>query len=135
MRIVLDTNVLVSAFLKPRSAPARILRLVIQGDLEIVINEDVLSEYSEVLARPKFKLDQERIRTVIDLIRSTGISSPLLPPSFHLPDPADEPFLEAALAGRADVLITGNKKHFPKRLCKGVKIANPAEFLKELANR
>jgi putative PIN family toxin of toxin-antitoxin system len=131
----MDTNVLVSAFLKPRSAPARILRLLIQGDLEIVINQDIVSEYSEVLARPKFELDQERIRIVLDLIRSTGISAPSLPQSFHLPDPSDEPFLEAALACRADVLITGNKKHFPKRSCKGVKIASPTEFLKELSNR
>ena len=135
MRIVLDTNVLVSAFLKPRSAPARILRLLIQGDLEIVINQDIVSEYSEVLARPKFELDQERIRLVLDLIRSTGTSAPSLPQSFHLPDPSDEPFLEAALAGRADVLVTGNKKHFPKRSCKGVKIAGPEEFLRRLSNR
>lgn len=47
LKIVLDTNVLVSAFLKPRSKPARILRLVLQGDIEIVANESI-----ETFAQP-----------------------------------------------------------------------------------
>ena len=57
MKVVLDTNVLVSAFLKPRSNPARILRLVLQGDIQIVINEHIMAEYREVLFRPKFDLN------------------------------------------------------------------------------
>jgi len=48
----------------------------------------------------------------------------------HLPDPDDEPFLEIALAAKAMAIVTGNKRHFPKREYEGVKILSPAEFLK-----
>jgi putative PIN family toxin of toxin-antitoxin system len=132
LNIVLDTNVLVSAFLNPRSNPARILRLVIQGDVSIVINESILAEYHEVLKRPKFKLDSEAVRLVIDFIRSIGIKAPCLARSIALPDRGDEPFLEAALAVQADALITGNIKHFPKKCCKGQKVITPKDFLDNL---
>ncbi|MBW2410939.1 MAG: putative toxin-antitoxin system toxin component, PIN family, partial [Deltaproteobacteria bacterium] len=94
----MDTNVLVSAFLNPRSIPARILRLVIQGDVFIVINESILAEYHEVLKRPKFKLDLEAVLIAIDYIRSIGIHAPTLARPITLPVRFDEPFIEAALA-------------------------------------
>ena len=134
MQIVLDTNVLVSAFLNPRSNAARILRLIIQGDISIVVNEPILTEYFEVLKRPKFELNPEDVQIVFDYIRSIGIHAPTLGKSISLPDRDDEPFLEAALATRADVLVTGNIKHFPQKYCKGQKIMTPREFLDELAD-
>lgn len=129
MKIILDTNILVSAFLKPQSNPAKILRLVLQRNLQIVINEHILSEYYEVLKRPKFNFDLDRVQVVIQFIRKIGVNAPALNESFSLPDSSDEPFLEAALATRADVLITGNKRHFPVKSCKGQKIVSPKEFL------
>lgn len=132
MQIVLDTNVLVSAFLNPRSTSARILRLVIQGDISIVVNEPILTEYYEVLKRPKFELNPEDVQIVLDYIRSIGIYAPTLAKSISLPDRDDEPFLEAALATRADALVTGNIKHFPKKYCKGQKIMTPRGFLDSL---
>ena len=132
MRVVLDTNVLVSAFLNPRSNPARILRLIIQGDVLIVLNESILAEYYEVLKRPKFELDIEAVLIVIDYIGSIGIKAPTLAKSITLPDRGDEPFLEAALATQADALITGNIKHFPKKFCRGQKVLSPREFLDSL---
>ena len=65
MKVVLDTNVLVSAFLSPSGNAARILRLIIQGDVLIVLNESILAEYYEVLKRPKFELDMEAVLIVI----------------------------------------------------------------------
>ena len=135
MRIVLDTNVLVSAFLKPASDAARVLRLVLQGDLEIVFNEHILAEYMEVLSRPRFGLDQRKVRAVLEYLRSVGTVAPAVASSFRLPDPDDEPFLEAAVGGRAQFLVTGNKRHFPRRQCKGVKVAGPKEFCRELGKR
>ena len=132
MRVVLDTNVLVSAFLNPRSNPARILRLIIQGDVFIVLNESILAEYYEVLKRPKFEFDIEDVLIVIDYIRSIGIKAPSLAKSITLPDRGDEPFLEAALATQADALITGNIKHFPKKYCRGQKVISPRDFLDSL---
>ena len=132
MNVVLDTNVLVSAFLKPRSNPARILHLVLQGNIQIIINEPILAEYFEVLTRPKFAFKQENIQIVLELFRSKGIHAPVLPESFQLPDKSDVPFLEAALSIKADALITGNKKHFPKKFSKGQKVDSPEEFLRQL---
>jgi uncharacterized protein len=129
LRIVLDTNVLVSAFLKPRSKPVRILRLVIQGEILIIINEAILAEYYEVLARPVFKLNDKHIEAVLKLIRARGIKAPALAQSFQLIDPGDEPFLEAAIACHADAIVTGNLKHFPKGQCHGQNVVLPAEFL------
>jgi len=132
LRIVLDTNVLVSALLNPRGNPARILRLVLQGDLTVVINEAILAEYRDVLERPRFELDQDAVQTILDTIRSKGLDTPALAESLSLPDRGDEPFLEAALAAHADALATGNRKHFPTEACKGQRVLNPSEFLRLL---
>jgi putative PIN family toxin of toxin-antitoxin system len=134
LQIVLDTNVLVSAFLNPASTSARILRLVIQGDISIVVNEPILTEYYEVLKRPKFELNPEGVQIVLDYIRSIGIHAPTLAKSISLPDRGDEPFLEAALATQAYALVTGNIRHFPKKHCKGQKIMMPRDFLDGLAD-
>ncbi|MGE0083399.1 MAG: putative toxin-antitoxin system toxin component, PIN family [Desulfococcaceae bacterium] len=131
MKVVLDTNVLISAFLKPQSKPAKILRLILQGNMDIVINEYILAEYYEVLTRPKFDLNPDNIQTVLSFIRSEGIQAPVLYQSVQLPDESDTPFLEAALAAYADVLITGNIRHFPKEFCKALPVMTPAEFLEK----
>ena len=128
MKIVLDTNIIVSAFLKPRSNAARILRLILQGNLSIAVNEYILAEYYEVLARPKFGLNVDKVNIVLEFIRKRGIKAPTLAESFSLPDRSDVPFLEAALATGADAVITGNKKHFPSKSCKGQKVITPREF-------
>lgn len=133
MKIVLDTNVLVSAILKPGSNPARILRLVLQGDIYIVVNSHILAEYYEVLRRPKSNLDIDFVDVVLEFIRAKGINAPALAETFFLPDSTDEPFLEAALAARADALITGNIKHFPKKSCKGQNVVSTMNFLNELS--
>ena len=129
MKIVLDTNVLVSAFLKPQSDPSKILRLILQRNIQIVVNEHILSEYYEVLKRPKFSLNHGKIQVVLQFIRKTGVNAPALGELFSLPDSSDEPFLEAALATKADAIITGNKRHFPVKLCKGQKVVSPKDFL------
>lgn len=133
MKIVLDTNVLVSAFIKPQSDSARILRLILQRNLQIVVNEYILSEYYEVLKRPKFSLNIDKVQVVLRFIRKIGINAPTLADAISLPDNDDKPFLEAALATKADALITGNKRHFPVKFCKGQKIVTPKEFLSMLS--
>lgn len=130
MKIVFDTNVLVSAFLKPHSHAAKILRLILQGEIEIVADSRILNEYEEVLARPKFKLDEEKVKVVLDLIRLRCIKAPATRIKFSLPDEDDTPFIETALAGDADYLITGNKRHFPAKSCRDIKALSPDEFLK-----
>jgi putative PIN family toxin of toxin-antitoxin system len=132
LRVVLDTNVVISSFLKPTGNPSRILRLILQGDLEIAINEQILAEYTEVASRPVFQLDRDKTEIVLGYLRSRAIQAPSLPGVPTLPDPSDEAFLEAALSTNADFLITGNKKHYPAGACKDVAVVTPAEFLKSL---
>jgi putative PIN family toxin of toxin-antitoxin system len=134
LRVVVDTNVVISSFLKPGGKPSRILRLILQGDLEIVINEQILAEYSEVASRPIFQLDRDKVQIVLDALGSSAIRAPSLSIRPGLPDPGDEPFIEAALSTKADFLITGNKKHYPARSCKDVTVVTPAEFLQKLAS-
>jgi putative PIN family toxin of toxin-antitoxin system len=134
LRVVVDTNVVVSSFLKPGSKPSRILRLVLQGNLEIVINDQILAEYTEVTSRPIFQLDRNKVQIVLDYLRSAAIRAPSLAITPRLPDTGDEPFLEAALSTKADFLITGNKKHYPARSCKNVTVVTPAEFLQQLSS-
>ncbi len=132
MRIVLDTNVLMAAFLRPHSTPAMILRLILQGEIELVTNAQILDEYEEVLLRPKFKLNKEKVRTVLDFILMKSLLAPALIHKVKLPDRDDEPFLEVALGSKADAIVTDNKKHYPPKACKGIKILTPHEFLSEL---
>lgn len=131
-RIVLDTNVLVSALLKPNGPPARTLRLVLQGELVLILNEQILMEYEKVLARPKFSLDPALVRVVLDCLKAAAVEAPAWPFNLSMPDPDDEPFLEAALAGRADALVTGNTRHYPEKEGKGQAVRSPKEFLNEL---
>ncbi len=133
MKIVLDTNVIVSAFLKPQSVPAKTLRLILQEEILLVANEAIFSEYQEVLQRPKFSLDQQSVMVVLDYLRQISIYADALPEALTLSDPGDIPFLEAAIAGQADVLVSGNVKHFPKSKCKGQKVLSPTGFLQYLS--
>jgi uncharacterized protein len=130
MKIVLDTNVLVSGLLTPFGTSGEIVRMVIAGELTLCLDARILSEYREVLKRPKFGFDQDRIDTLLGFIKQFGLfvlGTPLAEP---LPDPDDEPFLEVALCGEARVLITGNKAHFPKRSTKRMNTFSPSEFIK-----
>lgn len=129
MKIVLDTNVLVAGLLSPFGPCAEIVRMVSSGDLTLYLDSRIISEYSEVLSRPKFRFQADKIIALLDYIEHRGhivASSPL---PISLPDPGDQPFLEVAFAGRAVCLVTGNHAHFPAKLCKGIKVFSPSEFL------
>ena len=129
MKIVLDTNVLVSGLLSPFGPPGEIVRMVSSGELTLCLDARVLSEYAEVLARPRFAFDQDAVAALLDFISHAGQTVAASPLPAPLPDPDDHTFLEIALAGKAEYLITGNRAHFPESLCLGVAIKSPAEFL------
>ncbi len=129
MNIVLDTNVLVSGLLTPYGAGGEIVRLVSAGALVLLYDSRILLEYGDVLYRPKFKFNTENVKTFLSFIKMNGQVVSAGPLKNRLPDPDDEPFLEAALAGRAACLITGNLKHFPETLRQGVTVYSPSEFI------
>lgn len=129
MNIVLDTNVLVAGLLSPFGPCGEIVRMVSSGELTLSFDARILMEYEEVLARPKFKFDKDKIAALLDHIEHRGltVASSLL--SHSLPDLDDEPFLEVAIAANVMCLVTGNQVHFPSDLCQAVTVLSPSEFL------
>jgi putative PIN family toxin of toxin-antitoxin system len=114
MRVVLDTNIIVSALLAPRSTPGMVLLLALDGRFEICVSGAVLAEYAEVLHRPRFKkLDPRDVHHALGAIRRVAL---IAHPSRRLAisgHEADNRFYECAEAAGADYLVTGNTKHFP----------------------
>ncbi len=129
MKIVLDTNVLVAGLLSPFGPPGEIVRMVASGTLTLCCDARILTEYHDVLTRPKFPFEPEQVQALLDQIKAEGHPVAGAPIPDELPDPTDQPFLEVALAGRADCLITGNARHFPPKKCRGMRILSPGEFL------
>jgi len=128
MRVVLDTNVLVSAMLSAAGPCARVVELALEGLLLPCIDGRVLAEYREVLCRTKLGIapaDADSILRVFEL-SAESVSAP--PLATKLPDADDLPFLEGAASAGA-VLVTGNLRHFPKNQRKGVPVVRPAELL------
>ena len=135
MIIVLDTNVLVSGILKPYSKAAAVLRLVADGAIQLAYDVRLLSEYRDVLTRSKFNFPVEKVEEFLEQVEREGFLVSGSLSKFHLADPDDEPFIEVALSGRARALVTGNKRHFPRKEYEGVKILSPAEFLEVLREK
>lgn len=129
MRIVLDTNVLASALLSPNGAPAAVLQRVLAGRVVLCFDARVLSEYREVLRRPKFGFDARLVDDLLEFLESEGELVASVPLPLSLPDPDDGKFLEVAAAAGADHLVTGNLRHFPTRARRGVSVVSPRDFL------
>ena len=132
MRIVLDTNVLVSGLWSPFGPPGEIVGLVAAGALPLLLDERILGEYREVLARRGFGFDPDMVESLLLQVEATGEFVVARPLPERLPDPDDESFLEVALAAHADFLVTGNLRHFPGRLRQGVAVVSPREFIEAL---
>lgn len=128
MRVVLDTNVLVSGLLSESGVPGWIVDLVLSGELEPAVDERVLGEYREVLARPELELPQDEVRTLLAALERLSVRRTPSPWPHPLPDPDDEPFLAVAAAAEA-VLVTGNLRHFPETAREGVQVLSPREML------
>lgn len=132
MRIVLDTNVLVSGLLNPSGNPGRIVDLILGGRLTLVYDDRILAEYEDVLARPHLKIEKELSIAILSFFRLSGERITAMPLSNDLlPDPDDIPFVEVALSGKAESLVTGNLKDFKAAPTEVVVLA-PAEFITKL---
>ena len=123
-RVVIDTNVLVSALWTRQSNASRIVDMIVTRALQLCYNSEIMSEYKNVLSRPNFKFSATDISNLLDLIKYEGISILTVPSQIHFIDESDRVFYDVAKACSA-YLITGNKKHFPQEAF----ILNPAEFL------
>ncbi len=131
MRVVIDTNVMVSGVLNPYGPPGRIVNAVLSETITVLHDDRILSEYREVLWRPIFGFSRSDVEVLLDFVESAGEHISPEPLTLVLPDPNDLPFLEVATSGRADALITGNIKHFkPRRGGLSVLVIQPAEFVR-----
>jgi putative PIN family toxin of toxin-antitoxin system len=130
MKIVLDTNVVVSGLLQSQGNPAQVLLLALAGAVQVCHDERILAEYAEVLARPRFKFDPMRVREVLAKLETDGLAVDASDQgNLNLPDPDDEPFLAVALAASADFLVTGNLADYPPGKRRGCAVVSPAAFL------
>jgi putative PIN family toxin of toxin-antitoxin system len=129
MKVVLDTNVLVSGLLNPYGAPGSVLRLVAAGLVTVCHDPRILAEYETVLLRAKFGFRAGEVREFLAMIRTDGEAALARPLVHALPDPSDAPFLEVAAAAGAACLVTGNAKHYPAHARQGVRVLAPGPFL------
>ena len=130
MKVVIDTNILVSGLLNPFGNPAEILRLLALGKVIICLDPRIIAEYFEVLNRPKFKFNKNNVAVLLKEIERLGYFTTGIPLNESLPDPDDNMFLEVASGSHAECVITGNLNHFPKKRYEDVQIFSPNDFLK-----
>lgn len=132
LRLVIDTNIVVSAALKPDGLERTAFLLAITKPARLYVSAEILSEYKDVLSRPALHVRKGLRQQYLQLIRN---NSYLVAPSRRLSiakDPADNIFLECADAARADYLLTGNRRHFPQ-FWKSTKIITSREFIAVVA--
>jgi putative PIN family toxin of toxin-antitoxin system len=128
IRVVIDTNVVVSASLRDEGLPAAILDLASARIIRMCVSAELLAEYKEVLNRPRFRLLPRRNANSLSVIRRTSI---LVKPATRLSisaDEADNRVLECAQAATADYIVTGNTRHFPGRF-EGTHVVTPRQFI------
>jgi len=128
VKVVLDTNVLVPALLSPYQPPARVLDLVLAGEVDAVIDDRIMAEYREVLARPKFTFEEHAADDLLIYLERAGITIMAPPLAAVLPDPDDCMFLEVAAAAQA-LLVSGNLRHYPAEQRHTVVVLSPSAFL------
>lgn len=127
LRLVLDTNVVVSAALQEESLARIVLTIALTRPARLYVSRPVLNEYAEVLSRPELDIPRGQRLRLLQLIKNHGL---LVAPYRRLEvtnDPDDNIFIECADAARADYLVTGNRRHFPV-FWKGTKVISPREL-------
>jgi len=135
MKVVLDTNVLVSGLLTPFGTCGEIVRMLTSSEIVPCVDSRILLEYHDVLRRPKFDIDGRKLDVVTDHIQHASEVHATVPLDTHLPDEDDNPFLEVTLSSGAECLVTGNLNHFPKRCRAGSRVLSPRQFLEHFRER
>ena len=112
---VIDKNIFVSSFITKNQTAAtrRVINSMFEGKIKPLYNDEILEEYSEVLHRSKFHLEDKDIQKLLHFIKQNGIDSDRFPYDGDMPDEDDRVFYEVALSEEDSFLVTGNLKHFP----------------------
>jgi putative PIN family toxin of toxin-antitoxin system len=125
MKIVLDTNIIVSAFINPKGIPGEILSLLLAKKITICYDNKIFSEYMEVLKKSKFNFDNTLMDEFLDFIKENGEYIAAVPQTVKFEDEDDKVFYNVYKSSDANYIITGNKKHFPKEN----NIITPREYI------
>lgn len=132
LRVVVDTNILISAFGWPGNERA-LIEKAIEGKIQLCISSDIFEEFEEVSSRPKFKFSKEDIDDFIGaLIEVADIVIPSCSVNIVKRDPSDNKFLECALEAKADYIVTGDNHLLKLKEYKGVKIVRTRGMLEKL---
>jgi uncharacterized protein len=132
LRLVIDTNIVVSAAIKPQGPERTVLLLAITKPASLYISDANLAEYQEVLARPELQIRRGLRQQLSQLIKSHAHRVVPSQPLQATGDPDDNKFLECADAAHADYLVTGTQKHFP-RFWKKTTVITSREFISIVA--
>jgi len=132
VRAVLDTNVLVSAFLFPGGSPEHVYRAALEGRIELVTSRPLLAELGRVLSS-KFGWEEPWVEEAVAQVARIGtVVEPRETVRVVRADPADDRVLEAALAGRAEVVVSGDRHLLRLGRWREIEILDPAAFLERL---
>lgn len=128
MKVVFDTNILVSALLTPGGDCDRVVRLAGAGALQPCLDSRLMAEYEDVLPRQGLGIPAPQRNRLLDDLRAFSEVVAAPPLAVVLPHASDLPFLEVAHTANA-ILVTGNLRHFPKNQRAGVTVVGPHELL------
>jgi putative PIN family toxin of toxin-antitoxin system len=136
VRVVLDTNVLVSALLFT-GALSGLVPLWQNGAITVLLSRAILDEYLRVLSYPKFQLSEEEITAIVEeeILPYFEVVQPRKRLRVARRDPSDDKFLECALAGKAEVIVSGDGDLLGLGSYRRIRIQSPAEFLAAMASR
>jgi putative PIN family toxin of toxin-antitoxin system len=134
MKVVVDTNVVVSHYLTPAAVAARVLHAWRAQRFELVTSEAILQEVARVLAYPhlraRHQMDEPEIAQVIENFRDLALLvEPPASPTVITDDPSDNIFLACAVAGGAAVIVSGDRHLLTLGQYEGIPILRPAAFL------
>lgn len=132
-RWVIDTNVVVSGLLNPHGPSARVLDAVLDGRLKLVYDARILTEYRDVLHRPRLKLAPAKITAFLNGLQGQLMVTPR-PLAVTGPDADDIVFVEAALATMEKTIVTGNLADYPTEILHGARVLTPAQAAAELSS-
>jgi putative PIN family toxin of toxin-antitoxin system len=132
LRLAVDTNIVVSAALKPDGLQRTVLLLAITKPARLYVSNVILTEYRDVLSRPELQIRKGPRQQLFDLLGKRSHLIDAVRTVQITYDPEDNMFIECADAARADYLVTGNVRHFP-RFWKNTKVVTSREFLSLVA--
>jgi putative PIN family toxin of toxin-antitoxin system len=116
IRVLPDTNILVSALLSRNGAPAQALRMILEEEeMQLCVSGEVFAEYDDVLRRPKFMRSDAEIHGMLGMVRKAALWVKPIETVRACVDPDDDVSLECAQTARAQYLVTGNTRHFPEQ--------------------